>query len=354
MSALVCAVKKLSDLDLSVPISLPDAHNCSATWHQWSQAEIDALRLAYAAGRPLLVRGEPGTGKTQLARAAAQALGWMLHAETIHPRFEPHELRYRFDAVRRLADAQAQKTLDDTCYWQPGVLWRAYGWEKAEAYLPEAEKNQHPTGHVVLIDEIDKADSDLPNSLLEVLGQRRFSIPALGLEIGGGASGKDRPQPLVIITTNEERELPAAFLRRCVVLSLAPDADYREWLIQRGQAHFGALPGVPGREQPLLAPELLAEAARQLVADRDAVGSLGLSRPGLAEYLDLLYALHTLIPPNEAQFDAEARTREQQTWLKRLSAYSFLKHPVDDGSSLAHQPTQARARREDAAGQEPR
>ncbi|HNJ52044.1 MAG TPA: AAA family ATPase, partial [Accumulibacter sp.] len=86
---------------------LPETPEQAEAWHQWSAAEIDALTLAYAARRPLLVRGEPGTGKTQLARAAAVHLGWKLHVETIQPRFEPGDLVARFDAVRRLADAQA-------------------------------------------------------------------------------------------------------------------------------------------------------------------------------------------------------------------------------------------------------
>lgn len=200
---------RLAELRPGQVCHLPATDVSSEAWHQWSQPEIDALRLAYAAGRPLLVRGEPGTGKTQLARAAAEWLGWRLQAETIHPRFEAHELRYRFDAVRRLADAQAgEQELDKKAerYWRPGVLWKAYGWESAERFLPDAEKIVEPEGHVVLIDEIDKADSDLPNSLLEVLAQRSFHVEPVLAPIGGPSV----QPPLVIITTNEERDLPAA------------------------------------------------------------------------------------------------------------------------------------------------
>ena len=299
-------------------------------WHQWSAAEIDALTLAYAARRPLLVRGEPGTGKTQLARAAADALGWRLHAETIHPRFEPPELLARFDAVRRLADAQAggsteKKLADLTRYWRPGVLWKAFGWESAQPFLAADERSidpATPAGHVVLIDEIDKADSDLPNSLLEVLAQRSFHVEPLAQPIGG----PNAQPPLIVITTNEERELPAAFLRRCIVLTQQPDPgmSYRDWLVRRGAAHFAELPTASPPRAELIAAVILELAAEQLVSDRQQVSDLNLPPPGLAEYLDLLYALHELFP---------GQSSAQRQWLGRLSAYGYLKQGVVAGHS---------------------
>ena len=313
---------------------LSESAGQSRAWHQWSAAEIDALTLAYAARRPLLVRGEPGTGKTQLARAAADALGWRLHAETIHPRFEPPELLARFDAVRRLADAQAaahagaaaeEKLKDLKRYWRPGVLWKAYGWESAQDFLADGERGVDPAapaGHVVLIDEIDKADSDLPNSLLEVLAQRSFRVEPLAQPIGG----PNAQPPLIVITTNEERELPAAFLRRCIVLTQQPDPgmSYRDWLVRRGAAHFAELPtAIPPRTE-LIAAVILEQAAEQLVSDRQQVSNLNLPPPGLAEYLDLLYALHELFP---------GQTGAQQQWLGRLSAYGYLKQGVVAGQT---------------------
>ncbi len=304
---------------------IPRNEHLDATWHQWSQPEIDALTLAMAARRPLLVRGEPGTGKTQLARAAAHHLGWVLESTTIHSRYEPQDLLFRFDAVRRLADAQwkdagAEWLADrEPTYWEPGPLWRAFGWKSAVNHgscRQEADKAA-PKGHVLLIDEIDKAESDLPNALLEVLGQRSFRIPALKLTIGG----PDQPLPLVIITTNEERELPPAFLRRCIVLNLdAGRGQYSDWLLARGRAHFGQILGA--REKALITDEVLTEAATQLAQDRQAAKNAGLPPPGVAEYLDLLYALHDL---------AEGDSKAQLGWLKKLKAYAFRKHGHVEG-----------------------
>lgn len=293
-----------------------------ASVHRWEQLEIDALTLALAAQRPLLVRGEPGTGKTQLARAAAQHLGATLLSVTIHPRFDPQDLLYRLDAMRRLADAQAGLLKGDEHYWQPGPLWQAYGWASASAF-GHCRGQARPPGHVILIDEIDKADSDLPNSLLEVLGQRSFAIEALQLTVGG----PDSPRPLVVITTNEERELPIAFLRRCVVLNLAPDSglSYRDWLVQRGLAHFGPR---EGRPVAVMADDVIAAAADQLVADRSAAEAAGLQAPGPAEYLDLLGALARLAPGDGGA---------QRQWMQRLSAFAYIKHSPVEGHPLMTQ-----------------
>ncbi len=274
--------------------------------HQWSESEIDALTLALAARRPLLVRGEPGIGKTQIARAVAVHCDWMLHSETIHPRFDPEHLIARCDAVRRLADAQAQKLGPDESYWTPGPLWLAYDWTGARRYLGQLDQVPEPGGHVILIDEIDKAESDLPNSLLELLGQRSQSFAPLRLQLGGPRA----KLPLVIITTNEERELPAAFVRRCVVLNLAAPEDYQGWLIARGRAHY------PGGDWSMN-KRVLTRAAEQLVADRLAMQEADLPPPGAAEYLDLLAALHDLAPGN---------TAKQLKKLDQLSAYVYIKH----------------------------
>lgn len=296
----------VSTLTANAITPLPADARFERSAHCWSQAEIDALTLALAARRPLLVRGEPGTGKTQIARAVAVHCEWMLHAETIHPRFDPEHLIARFDAVRRLGDAQAQKLKSDGAYWRPGPLWCAYDWTGAQRFIGRAEAIADPAGHVILIDEIDKADSDLPNSLLELLGQRSLEFAPLELQLGGPESRL----PLVVITTNEERELPAAFVRRCVVLNLAAPADYRGWLIERARAHY------PDGERSM-AGSVLARAAEQLVADRSAMEQADLPPPGAAEYLDLLTALDTLAPRDSAR---------QLQWLDQLGGYAYIKH----------------------------
>ena len=321
---------------------LPATDHLSESWHQWSQREIDALTLAMAAKRPLLVRGEPGTGKTQLARAAANHLKRALESVTIHSRYEPQDLLYRFDAVKRLADAQLRDVGADWLeareagYWEPGPLWRAFGWCSAVHYgsCRSLAAEPAPKGHVLLIDEIDKAEADLPNALLEVLGQRSFRIPALNLAVGG----PDQPLPLVIITTNEEREPPPAFLRRCVVLNLDAGAQtYAGFLLERGKAHFGKVARL--RPKPLMDEAVLKEAAGQLDQDRRNAQEANLPPPGVAEYLDLLYALHELAPRNKAA---------QLDWLKKLKVYAFRKHGRVEGHSELDQHPPA----EGAAGAE--
>lgn len=288
-------------------ITLPATDHFAQAGHLWRQEEIDALILAHAARRPLLVRGEAGSGKSQIARAAAQALGDApLLVEVIHPRFEALDLLYRVDAVERLADAQLHR-LDESNdkYVKRGRLW--------DAMEPTAPTDTTP---VLLIDEIDKADADVPNALLDVLGNRSFAVPPLGHRVVRAADGR---LPLIIITTNEERELPAAFVRRCVVLNLNPPAHddakgesaFIDWLLDRGHVH---------RHLDIAeTPRVLA--ARQVLADRKTAMGLGYPKVGLAEYIDLLTALDELTREEPPETRAEAQT----AWLKRLSAYALVK-----------------------------
>src|SRR5262249_26015573 len=133
-------------------------------------------------------------------------------------------------------------------------------------------------GAVVLVDELDKADSAVPNGLLDALGHGRFDVP------GREPVALDRDRlPLVVITTNEERALPDAFLRRCLVLHLALPERHDELvatLIARGRAHF------PGG-----AAAVLERAAALLAADREEIRRRDLAPPGLAEYIDLVRAV---------------------------------------------------------------
>jgi len=275
--------------------------------HLWAQAVIDALILAWAARRPLLVRGEAGSGKSQIARAAAAVLRCGTpFVEVIHPRFDALDLLYQEDTVRRLADANV-KQLDPTneSYVRKGALWQAI----------EATGADGPTP-VLLIDEIDKADADVPNALLDVLGNRSFTVPPLGGRTV--TAGSDR-LPLIVITTNEERELPAAFVRRCAVLNLNPpdgkDA-FMQWLDSRGRVHAHLHVEDAAR----------ALAAGQVYADRENSLRAGYPPVGLAEYIDLLTALHELTRDEPKA----GRAAAQMDRLRRIGAYALVKNADQD------------------------
>jgi len=291
-------------------IELPKLGSWPASVHLFDAASAYALRAAEAANRPLLVRGEPGTGKSQLARAAAVATDRLFLSVVVNARTECQDLQWHFDAVGRLGEAQTLARVEDADlntrlhprrFLSPGALWWALDWDSAQAQwetcanspeaIPSAPDDwQSSQGSVLLIDEIDKADTDLPNSLLETLGNGDFTVPYTGASV---RQSSQNPPPLVIMTTNEERELPDAFLRRCLVLHLSlPETDDAlvQFLCQRGAAHFpqGCSEAVRLR------------AARQLVEDRNAALDQGLPPPGQAEYLDILRALS-----NMAQDEAE-------------------------------------------------
>ena len=155
-----------------------------------------AVRAALTLARPLLVKGEPGTGKTQLALEVAAALDMSLFQWHIKSTTKAHHGLYEYDAVSRLRDSQLgdEKVKDINNYIVPGTLWRAF---------------DQDTQSVVLIDEIDKADIEFPNDLLQELDRMEFFVHETQQTI------KARHRPLVIITSNNEKELPDAFLRRC-------------------------------------------------------------------------------------------------------------------------------------------
>ena len=160
----------------------------------------DELSMAVTAAveleRPLLIKGEPGTGKTLLAEEVAQSLGLPLIEWHIKSQTKALQGLYEYDAVSRLRDSQLgdERVGDIRNYIKKGKLWEAF------------ESDQRV---VLLIDEIDKADIEFPNDLLQELDRMEFFVYELGLTV------KARHRPIVMITSNNEKELPDAFLRRC-------------------------------------------------------------------------------------------------------------------------------------------
>jgi MoxR-like ATPase len=290
--------------------------------HVFDQDSIDAVRTALLARRPLLVRGEPGTGKSQLAAAVARKLGWAFVEKVVDAHTESQDLKWSFDAVARLATAQVlgarpdpaevdvASELAEAKFLRPGPLWWAYDWNSAKALSSEAPR-QYPgcspeLGCVLLLDEIDKADSDVPNGLLEALGNGHFVPQGRSEPVAMSAERR----LLVVVTTNEERSLPDAFLRRCVVLHLE---CRREDLPSRARRHF------PVKEHPAAVDEVLHRASELLWSQREHCRGRGLAPPGQAEYLDLLRAVTGLTkkPKNALEL------------LERLARFTFAKHPPE-------------------------
>lgn len=308
---------QLLELDPQGEVQLDPVGHAFRRVHQFDEDSVLAVQTAYAANRPLLLRGEPGVGKSQLAEAVAVATKRRWVPFVVDSNTEPRDLLWRFDAIQRLADAQLVGALGadalrrmnestanefEDCgiahlpeenYVIPGPLWWGFDWQGAKEQnrrlkngsvtnfsgRPDTEDQSEKVGCVVLIDEIDKGETEVPNGLLQALGAGEFRPYAMEKSI----RAKD-PRPLIVITTNEERALPDAFVRRCIVhfidLPDATEESLTAHLVRRGRAHF-----------PEADTKLLKAAATQLCADRSAARREQLKPfPGQAEYLDLLRA----------------------------------------------------------------
>ena len=282
-----------------------------------------AVEVALATGRPLLLRGEPGSGKSSLAAFIARNLGYRYYETVITSHSSAQDLLWKYDLVRRLADAQTRGAqgdkapLSDYDYIEPGVLWWVFdresaalrGWhadstcpEPAPAGEPNAELNASRAVDraVVLIDELDKADPDLPNALLVPLGSMAFEVSDIrerpvkvtlagGAEPALGAAGQAMSRLLVVITTNEERELPPAFMRRCIVHRLEHPGVER--LVGIARLHFNR---PPKRSFGETEEKLARQIAKRLEALRDERAASRRRLPGTAEYLDAVRAALTL------------------------------------------------------------
>ncbi len=210
-----------------------------------------AVNAAVMLGRPLLIKGEPGTGKTQLAQEIARSLGHPLHEWHIKSTTKAQQGLYEYDAVSRLRDSQLGdgRVADIANYIVKGTLWRAF----------ESDEQS-----VLLIDEIDKADIEFPNDLLRELDRMEFYVYETRQLV------RARHRPIVVITSNNEKELPDAFLRRCFFhyirfperetmesIVAVHHPDLKKSLLKEALESFYRLREVPGLKKKPSTSELL-------------------------------------------------------------------------------------------------
>ncbi len=248
-----------------------------------------AVNAAITLGRPLLIKGEPGTGKTKLAEEVAASLGMPLLEWHVKSTTKAQQGLYEYDAVSRLRDSQLgdPRVKDIANYIVKGTLWQAFAADKPV---------------VLLIDEVDKADIEFPNDLLRELDRMEFFVYETRELV------KARHRPIVFITSNNEKELPDAFLRRCFFHYIRfPDKDTMQQIVD---VHF---PGIK--------KTLLREALEVFFEVREVPGLK--KKPSTSELLDWLKLLLAEDMPAEA-----LRSRERKTIIPPLHG-ALLKNEQD-------------------------
>ena len=233
-----------------------------------------AVNAAVTLQRPILIKGEPGTGKTQLAIEVARALGKPLYEWHIKSTTKAQQGLYEYDAVARLRDSQLgdDKVHDIANYIMRGKIWEAF------------DSEEQP---VLLIDEIDKADIEFPNDLLQELDRMEFYVYETRKLVTA------RTRPIIVITSNNEKELPDAFLRRCFFHYIRfPDQKTMQKIVD---VHF-----------PKLKKELLSEALDAFYKVRDVRGLK--KKPSTSELLDWIKLLLAEDIPLEALRSENSRS----------------------------------------------
>lgn len=324
------------------------AEQQEGTGYVYNDDIILAVNVAIVTNRPLLVLGDPGTGKSSLAPDIARVMKWRYYREVITSHTEARDLLWSFDSLRRLSDAQASglsrrprdginaeeeeaAPVSLARYVEPGVLWWAINrgtakWRGmppdtpgiAPATDPNAEVD-HPKA-VVLLDEIDKADPDVPNDLLVAVGSYEFLVSEISEKV---KAAEGQPYPLLVITSNNERKLPQAFLRRCVMLELkAPDPPR---LVEIAKTKYGNKPKDV---------ELFQKLAEQVVEAAKAVVQQGAHQPpSTAEYLDAVKACLFLgVEPSDSNTTWQA--------VKRATIWKWRVPELETGNGrIAMEPT---------------
>ncbi len=285
-----------------------------ASNHALDQKDLQAIIAAIASERPLLLTGEPGVGKSHLARAASNLTKRFFVPIVVKPDDEIGDLLYEIDHTNRLADAQLagalKKTFDSSLnkYVRPGPIWHAFTEPDdcldTSAYSPPEQPFNRDNGVLLLIDEIDKASLALMSGLLEVLGNMSFEAPGHEKAI----QNRGNP-PLVILTSNGDRALPAPLLRRCIIHNMVLPSEwplFLERMVYIGESHMGKV----------VSPKVVKACARAIFDSRDMAMAY---QPGSSEFVDLLRTLHEVAPDNE---------KKQLKQLKVLSTY-FLKKDIN-------------------------